>query len=48
MRKIGLLILSMVFLTSATFGQDAATKEGHTNQGKFLGLDIVDQIITQL
>ena len=35
MRKIGLLILSMVFLTSATFGQDAATKEGHTNQNKF-------------
>jgi len=35
MKKIGLLILSMVFLTIATFGQDATTKEGHTNQNKF-------------
>jgi hypothetical protein len=35
MRKIGLLILSMVFLTSAAFGQDSKTKEGHTNQNKF-------------
>jgi hypothetical protein len=35
MKKIGLLILSMVFLTSATFGQDSKTKEGHTNQNKF-------------
>jgi hypothetical protein len=35
MKKIGLLILSMVFLTIATFGQDAITKEGHTNQNKF-------------
>ena len=35
MKKIGLLILSMVFLTSAAFGQDSKTKEGHTNQNKF-------------
>ncbi len=35
MKKIGLLILSMIFLNSATFGQDSKTKEGHTNQNKF-------------
>jgi hypothetical protein len=35
MKKIGLLILSMVFLNSAAFGQDSKTKEGHTNQNKF-------------
>jgi hypothetical protein len=35
MRKIGLLMLSVVFVTSATFGQDSKTKQGHTNQNKF-------------
>ena len=35
MRKIGLLLLSIVFLTTATFGQESRTKEGHTNQNKF-------------
>jgi hypothetical protein len=35
MKKIGLLLLSMVFLNSAAFGQDSKTKEGHTNQNKF-------------
>jgi hypothetical protein len=35
MKKIGLLILSLVFLNSAAFGQDSKTKEGHTNQNKF-------------
>ena len=35
MKKIGLIILSMVFLNSAAFGQDSKTKEGHTNQNKF-------------
>jgi hypothetical protein len=35
MRKIGLLILSMVFLTNASLGQDTTTKKGHTNQNKF-------------
>ncbi|AQS93009.1 aminopeptidase [Polaribacter sp. BM10] len=35
MRKIGLLILSLVFVIGATFAQDSVTKEGHTNQNKF-------------
>ncbi len=35
MRKIGILILSVLFLTNASFGQEATTKEGHTNQNKF-------------
>ncbi|WP_299670099.1 M1 family metallopeptidase [uncultured Polaribacter sp.] len=35
MKKLGLLILSIVFFTSATFGQETKTKEGHTNQNKF-------------
>jgi hypothetical protein len=35
MRKIGLLFLSIVFLTTATFAQESKTKEGHTNQNKF-------------
>ncbi|TXD49409.1 M1 family metallopeptidase [Polaribacter sp. IC073] len=35
MKKIGLLLLSIVFLTTATFGQESKTKEGHTNQNKF-------------
>ncbi|MFQ3296568.1 MAG: hypothetical protein ACI9JT_002093 [Polaribacter sp.] len=35
MRKIVLLLLSIVFLTSASFAQDSKTKEGHTNQNKF-------------
>ncbi|GAB7256343.1 M1 family metallopeptidase [uncultured Polaribacter sp.] len=35
MRKIGLLILSFVFVIGVTFAQDSVTKEGHTNQNKF-------------
>ncbi|SHN06732.1 M1 family metallopeptidase [Polaribacter sp. KT 15] len=35
MRKIGLLILSFVFVIGATFAQESVTKEGHTNQNKF-------------
>ena len=35
MRKIRLLLLSIVFITSASFAQDSKTKEGHTNENKF-------------
>jgi hypothetical protein len=35
MRKIVLLFLSIVFITTANFAQESKTKEGHTNQNKF-------------
>ena len=35
MRKLGLLILTILFATSTTFGQESKTKDGHTNQNKF-------------
>ncbi|WP_088322679.1 M1 family metallopeptidase [Polaribacter tangerinus] len=34
MKKIGLLLLSLVFITSA-FAQEKITKQGHTNENKF-------------
>ena len=35
MKKIGLLLFSIVFITSVNFAQDSKTKAGHTNQNKF-------------
>ena len=35
MKKIELLLLSIVFITSVNFAQDSKTKAGHTNQNKF-------------
>ena len=35
MKKITLLILSIVLLTTTVFGQETKTKEGHTNLNKF-------------
>ena len=35
MKKIELLLLSIVFITSVNFAQNSKTKAGHTNQNKF-------------
>ncbi|WP_438988471.1 M1 family metallopeptidase [Polaribacter sp.] len=35
MKKLGLLILSMFFISSAFLAQESKTKQGHTNQNKF-------------
>ena len=35
MKKIELLLLSIVFITSVNFAQNSKTKVGHTNQNKF-------------
>ena len=35
MKKIGLLLFSIVFITSVNFAQESKTKAGHTNQNKF-------------
>ena len=35
MKKIELLLLSIVFITSVNFAQNSRTKAGHTNQNKF-------------
>ena len=35
MKKIGLLLFSIVFITSVNFAQDSKKKAGHTNQNKF-------------
>ena len=35
MKKIGLLLFSIVFITSINFAQESKTKAGHTNQNKF-------------
>ncbi|WP_439129366.1 M1 family metallopeptidase [Polaribacter sp.] len=35
MKKLGLLFLSMFFISSAFLAQESKTKQGHTNQNKF-------------
>ena len=35
MKKLGFLILSMFFISSAFLAQESKTKQGHTNQNKF-------------
>ena len=35
MKKIGLLLFSIVFITSVNFAQESKTKAGHTNKNKF-------------
>ena len=35
MKKIGLLLFSIVFITSINFAQESKTKAGHTNKNKF-------------
>ncbi|QTD38337.1 M1 family metallopeptidase [Polaribacter batillariae] len=35
MKKIGLLILSYLFISTISFAQEKITKQGHTNQNKF-------------
>ncbi|MDC1465346.1 M1 family metallopeptidase [Polaribacter sp.] len=35
MKKISLLLFSIIFITSVNFAQDSKTKAGHTNQNKF-------------
>jgi hypothetical protein len=40
MKKIGLLVLSFVFVASASFAQKKKTQQGHTNQNKFRQLSM--------
>ncbi|QTE22925.1 M1 family metallopeptidase [Polaribacter cellanae] len=35
MKKLGILILSCLFISSISFAQESRTKQGHTNQNKF-------------
>ena len=35
MKKIGLLVLSLVFVAASSFAQEKKTQQGHTNQNKF-------------
>ncbi len=39
MKKIGLLVLSLVFVAASSFAQQRKTQQGHTNQNKFKQLD---------
>tara|TARA_R110002073_G_scaffold251985_3_gene414548 strand:- start:1179 stop:3284 length:2106 start_codon:yes stop_codon:yes gene_type:complete len=39
MKKIGLLVLSLVFVMVSSFAQQKKTQQGHTNQNKFKQLD---------
>ena len=39
MKKLGLLILSLVLVTSVSFAQQKKTQQGHTNQNKFKQLN---------
>jgi len=35
MKKLGLLVLSLVFVAASSFAQQKKTQQGHTNQNKF-------------
>jgi phage pi2 protein 07 len=39
MKKIGLLVLALVFIASSSFAQQRKTQQGHTNQNKFKQLE---------